>query len=118
MEKNEGNQINISGKNQIGRIQQHIAKSPVPDNAQKVTSINQRDLREIIGQNRIDEALQMLLTGSTDRTVSDIATSLNRRWTDIKTEKLKGVLSNDDYTVEVNKITDALLQVINFLPDD
>ena len=60
---------------------------------------------------RFKEAIQKLMKSSEDKQL----TILSARYSQIKNKDNSGIISNDNFSIEFNKITNSLLSILNDL---
>lgn len=69
-------------------------------------------LRTLIGKGNTPEALEFLMNDEYGHTHQKEILILNNRYNSIKLQNIKGVLKNEDYNLEINKINNDLLDLI------
>ncbi|MEM6963319.1 MAG: hypothetical protein AAF573_01050 [Bacteroidota bacterium] len=76
-------------------------------------------LKDQIVQGKLDQAIQTLLENSkNDSDFHNQVVHLSSRYASLKQEKLQGILSSANSNLQQNQITNALLALINQLPDE
>lgn len=107
----EGNNINISGSNNsIGSVNQSIGK---------VTGKGEEDGGEVdkemvmrhLQKNELLPALSIILANGSVR-AKELSVGLIRRKNAIEESLLSGVIDYDTYSLEINKITAAIVQLV------
>lgn len=72
------------------------------------------DLKLDIANGEIESVLGFLLKNLKDDTLNyDLVISSNFRYNQLKNEKMKGTINNEDSKIELNQITNTILEIIN-----
>ncbi len=80
------------------------------------------ELKKLVAEGKVGEAIEkllgipMVLNSSDLADVVDEVVILSFNWNKVKTERDQGIISYDQYNVQVNQITRGLLKQINHLP--
>jgi len=80
----------------------------------------QNALRQLIARGELEEAIRQLLEFSDQvpyRHVHDLAAQQSAAFRHLRADKIKGILSHDEASRALNKITDSVLSIINQLGD-
>jgi len=108
----EGSYDNI-----IGRKKRELAKlvndlDGAGNTETRAGHINSKtDITSLIAQDKIEEAIQKLMNSTGDNQLILLFGRYNR----IKKQNDSGTISQADYSIEINKITNSLLSILNDL---
>lgn len=69
------------------------------------------EIKTLIAKGKIEEAIQKLMVSSRD----DQLIMLSARYNQIKNQNNSGIITHDNFTIEINKITNSLLSILNDL---
>ena len=81
-------------------------------------NLNRLNLRKLIAQYKTENVFTILSASKVvqaDKDIQDTITLLESRWTKLKDEQRKAILSREQYQLEQNKIHNSLLELINEL---
>lgn len=68
-----------------------------------------KELHDLVGRNRLEQAIQLLIDEATDATLKSDAVQLKRRLSGLKRNQRLGMMGFSEASVEQNKITTAIL---------
>lgn len=112
MKKNDGIQFNVKGgNNQFINISQE-RPTDKPTTAESPSSFNIAQIKEFVKENDLVRALSLLLEEGDEKT-KQLAILLFRRKAAAEEQYLRGTLPHEDYSQELNRIANAILQTID-----
>lgn len=74
-------------------------------------------LKTQIAQGKLDNVIQTLLTETNGQLHNDVV-QLSSRFESFKQQKIQGILSHNEITLEQNKLTNTLLSIVNNLSEE
>lgn len=85
------------------------------DNSKSISSIDKTELKDLIGQNKINEVLEKLKqhNGQLDSNQQNEIIGLNNRYNTLEREKRQGILSTSEQNIQKNKLMMTLLAFID-----
>lgn len=76
------------------------------------------DIKNKLRENKLKEALMLFSKLNLNTSLSDEVIVLSKRLAKIKSEKRKGIISDTQENIESNKITVALLEILQLLNEE
>ena len=109
----QGSNIEAGGNIHFGDV---IHNYPSGKEAQRGAAGKEEleETRKLISRGRVEKAIEKLLplAAEKDEDMSDEIYLYSRQWQKLKKDERMGIISSNDATVQSNKITMALLQLI------
>lgn len=115
-----GSQYNISGNNgsihigDIINIQQVVASAPAQPVSPSIRSANMEQIQNLLSQSRIKEAIEEMLRWSKGESTQlhNQVILLAGRWNRLQNQRMMGIISYQQGSIEENRIVADLLSVI------